>query len=124
VPEGSWGITMTFGDGTCSPAAATYEINFTVGVAAGYYTFTAGTGLSGDTVNGTIACDALTCAFTFSDTGPVASDEYANVDSQTISALLIQDTADNIMGNGTVELELTSATSCTQSFTAQGNVAR
>lgn len=109
--------------GTCSGLPPTYAINFDIAGAAGGYTFTANTGLTGDNVSGTMSCDTTACTLTFADTGPVPSNEYANVVSQTIAASLIQDASDNITGSGTVTFSLSDGSTCTGNFSATGNVA-
>jgi hypothetical protein len=122
VPEGDWSVTLTFTTGNCSGLPDIFAIEFSIGQADGGYTFTVEQGLTGDTIadGSTITCDSDTCTLDFSDSGPGTED--SNVDTQTITATLTQDTGNNVTGSGQIEFDLNDGTSCTQSFTGDGAV--
>src|SRR5579863_3077059 len=77
IPDGNWDVTLTFdGGGNCAGLPPTFPINFDIATAAGGYTISAETGLTGDTTTGTIMCTSTVCELTFSDTGP--GSEFSN----------------------------------------------
>jgi hypothetical protein len=122
IPDGNWDVTLTFdGGGNCAGLPATFPINFDIATAAGGYTISAETGLSGDSTTGTIACTSTVCELVFSDTGP--GSEFSNICTQTITATLDEDGGDNVTGNGQIDFTLTDGTACTATFDAAGDVA-
>jgi hypothetical protein len=123
VPEGNWDVTLTFlSGGTCTGLPATFDINFDItDDGNGGYNLAARTGLTGDTVGGTMDCSSVTeCELQFTDSGPGTED--SNVDTQTISADLVEDNADQVSGTGTINFILDDTTSCTVNFDGDGDV--
>jgi len=120
VPEGNWDLTLTWTTGNCAGLGATYHINFDISKSGGVFVFVAGTGLTGDTVGGTMVCDSAFCTLDFTDSGP--GSVLSNIDTQTISATLDEDVNDIVTGTGTATFDLTDGSSCSQNFNADGDV--
>ncbi len=123
VPEGNWDVTLTFlSGGTCTGLPATFDINFDItDDGAGGYNLAANTGLTGDTVGGSMDCTSVTeCDLQFTDSGPGSED--SDVDTQTISADLVEDNADQVTGTGTINFVLTDGSDCSVNFDADGDV--
>jgi hypothetical protein len=119
-PTGNWDVTLTFTTGTCSGLPPTYAINFDITRSGGGFTITAEQGLSGDTTSGSIACTSTICELEFTDTGPGA--ETTNIDTQMITAILDLDKTNVVTGSGTVDFVLVGGATCSQDFTADGDV--
>jgi hypothetical protein len=130
-PTGNWAVTLTFTTGTCTGLPATYVIGFTI--SGSPFTFTPGNGLSGDSFSdsSSASCTTAECVISFTDTGP--GTEFTNVTSQTTTATLDQDPSNNVTDDegatavNQIDFVLSGsdgsdAGSCTEQFTAAGNV--
>jgi len=116
-------VTLTFlSGGTCTGLPATFDINFDItDDGQGGYNLAARTGLTGDTVGGTMDCSSVTeCDLQFTDSGPGSED--SNIDTQTISADLVEDNADQVTGTGSVNFVLTDSSTCSVNFDGAGDV--
>jgi hypothetical protein len=129
VPEGNWALTLAWTNvgqpGSCAGLPATYLINFDISDGAGgAFILTPGTGLTGDTLGGTMTCvpavDPDTCTLDFTDMG--AGGPASNVTTQTIHANIVEDAADQLTGTGTATFDLDDGTSCTNDANGTGDV--
>lgn len=114
--SGTWGMTLTWGAGTCDISLA---VQAEMVVAHGTSGYIVADAAANTTISGTIMCSTSMCHAAFSETGPGRGD---NTLSMMLATDLIATSEGVITGSGGVTYEFRDGTSCTQQFSAAGRL--